>query len=205
MIITGANNDGYGYDSHGTWSVAWLGATPTLVDTGDTLLCDTHLTASYWIKRAFLNWDLSALDPALGVGAATVRLWVVSRSSVGGVGVVFGCAWPPFTAGDYQCFGVVQTPYVARALSGLVEGAYNDFKLDAAGIAYVKTRLGTRLDIGLREPHDYTNDPDGLTYGVERGVVIGSGRNSGKEPLLILTSAVGGKNLASDLVQGSFI
>ncbi|MBA7671205.1 hypothetical protein ES703_79358 [subsurface metagenome] len=144
FIIKGEPTDGWYRSSWGSWPQTWQGCPWSAMDESAiyvSMRCT--LTASYWIRRGFLGWDLSGLSPSMTAYAVSLRLWVASTTPQGGLGIVEGKHVPPYFCNDYQAYAIVQTPYVVSALSALVVDAYNDFVLNAAGIAYVNSKIGS--------------------------------------------------------------
>ena len=150
------------YDGTGTWSSIRGAATGTNVyDTSGTTPADaSSFVASYpslpLITRGMLSFDTSSLPDGATIVSAKVKLW--GNSVVGSEGTVIlvnSTHSVPIVVGDFDLPGTTKLSDTEIALSAWASGAYNEFPLNAAGLAAI-SKTGTTKIAG-RHSSDYNN------------------------------------------------
>jgi hypothetical protein len=184
ITITESNQDGDGGDTYGAWSLAWLGATPSIRTLTYLEIMSRLYTGSYYINRGFLGFDLSALTGVL-INTAQVKLYCTYKFMVTAmeVWVTEGKHNYPLDIVDYQNYGIVQSAYGVATYAMIAVGTWTTITLNASGIAYIQSKLGNMCYLGLRTNNDALNDEN---VGNRWDVMFSSGRAANNQPQLVL-------------------
>lgn len=183
------------YYSNAVYATARDAANATDVGTGSSLNCGQRLTGGvYYIWRTALLWDTSGLGAGFDIGAARINLFCISDSSVTDFDIVVQNGQPtyphdPVAVGDYD-----RTKYAGSGgtfnTSGLTGLAYNSLELNATGLGWINKTGHTKLL--LRSSRDIGgNVPGGDEY-----CNVGDITTVGREPILEVDAAVGGRSPA---------
>lgn len=129
---------------------AYPPATGPTVDDGGTEV-NIHRSLSggttFIIANGMMRWDTSSLPDGATVTAATLRVYVTSKSDSNSRNLTadWYTAWPIDT-GDYS--EAAQTGALSTAISGITAAAYNDFALsDVAANVSLTGYTGLRLHV----------------------------------------------------------
>ena len=102
----------------------------------------TRLTASYWIRRSFLFFNTTLLDPAISIGEARLDLWLVNKAITSSVGrphiyITQGVQNDPVITANYGD----QLPYTTIGgqvdIRDLILNQYNSILLNSAGRLWI--------------------------------------------------------------------
>jgi len=148
--------DGVVGNSNATWSTCRGAATGDYADyttTENTVVKTRYNGSTYWIYRGFFPFDTSALGSGATVSAATLSIYGTATSD--GLGItpdanIYSFAPAATNAlanGDYDAFGTTDLS-TTIAYGGWTVSGYNDFVLNASGLAEINasgiTKLGMR-------------------------------------------------------------
>ena len=182
-IIPGELGDGTCYESWGDWDICRLGPHPTLQAGADNIRPTAYQTASFWIFRGFLYFDLTHL--ALVVQTAELRVYGKAKGSVDITAVVtVGTQSVPLVAHNYQAHAATATVLGSIATPDVTLEAYNSIVLNPAGVALVQSKIGGILKLCLKDEDDNNDNP--MFYSVNRNFQFYSSEEAGKQPLLVL-------------------
>ena len=143
----------------------------------------------YWVLRDFILFDATTIPESAIVISATLRLYGFDDDSDDNydVTIVEGpdTGGSPVSFGDFNDFGSIS--YGSKNTSTLSVGAWNEFAITAAGLAFINTSLQTgTVYLGIRNGNEIDNivpSPDQKqSYSFE-------GSLSSNPPELILTIA----------------
>lgn len=147
------------------WTAARNAPTGYTVSTGDERLSQAHqannLAGTYYVNRSFFVFDLSAIPPAADILSATFTL-LAYGSAYSTVSVQEGQQHEPLVTADFDAFTGSAFAAITWELGGGGADKINTFTLNPAGLAYLKSKFGTKAKLCTREhAHDYLNvSPD---------------------------------------------
>lgn len=152
----------------GSWSSIVSASTGTLAAPQydpASVQCD-GTTADKYNDRGIISYDLSSIPAGANITAATLSLWVTAKGSGAGGAVGITSASPAsvttLAVSDYGLVG--STEYATRKnFADGTTGAYNDFGLNAAGLAYLNSKIGTNAGFAVRGSFDIDNSAPGGT------------------------------------------
>jgi hypothetical protein len=148
------------------------------------------VTASYWIFRGFLYFDLTNIQAGSRIpGTCSLKLWGIYTSGNPApeyVMVQKGYQTYPLLTSDYGGSQTNEASDYAHVLNGVwAIGSYNTFTLNAAGIAYVESCFGGYCKLCIRQRIDFENANPGGSYECNaRGY---DHTESGKQAVLVFT------------------
>lgn len=185
------------YAHHATWATARNGAgvtvvTPTGTSPDYLLGAKSYLTATYWIMRVFLKFDLSSLPSASKIYAANLKMWVYSKSSGGGakkIVITEGHHSDPVVTTDFDTAAPWtqrddSTDHGSKLESAITEGQYNTIDFDASGLELIEAAAGGTLLLCIRHETDVSDTAPGLS---DMGIYFYSEQETDKEPSLEIT------------------
>ena len=156
----GTTVDGYAQHTDGggtTWDTLHDGAGTSVSNTGTvfSLYINTVTTAGLFanIRRGIATFDTSAVG-ADAISSATLSLYVTGKQATLGETRLSICAANPasdniLVTADYAKTNFGGTEFASLAYAGITTSAYNNFSLNASGIAAIDgagiTGLGLRL------------------------------------------------------------
>lgn len=157
--------------NHGSSAWATLRAATDGTDaynaqTGVASLCYADGTsADKYIDRSFFYLDLSSIPSNAEIVSATFQVYVVAASSGAGgsIYVVEGTQAATLTTADFDACGSTAFVDTPTNFSALTTSAYNTFTLNAAGLAYLKSRFGSTAKLCLRSSFDINNVAPGTS------------------------------------------
>jgi hypothetical protein len=136
---------------------------------------ESSTTSDQWAKifRGIFLFDTSSITDGNTIDSATLSLYSDYTQDDFGSGEVDICSSNPasntaLANGDYDSFGT--TSFVTKALSTISDGSYNEFSLNASGLAAISdtgiTKLGCRIgwDIDNSPPTWANNDTTTSQY-----------------------------------------
>lgn len=162
---------------------------------------DDTLTASPWLFRSFLYFDLQGVPS--GFSAVNLVVWSYSVANEFGPLIVIegvqGFEIP--TIANWVSQNSISTKLAEKAYADIVTGAYVSIPFLTAGVEFIKTKLDDYCKFCLMTESDFENDypvavHDGYWY-------IFLPHESGKEPYLEF-KYIGGGDLPQRMVKASF-
>lgn len=158
ITVYGSSADGYLQSQEATWDLARNNPTGPFVDWWSqyaTLTMQGRLqVGSYWVSRAFLYFDLSAIPSGSSIVSAVVTV-IGYFNALTEVSIQEGTQGASLTTADFNA-------YSGAAFSALTWRKVispnifpNKFDLNAAGKTYVRSKFGSTAKFCLRE---YTKD-----------------------------------------------
>lgn len=168
---------GTGYPPSGTITRGITSA--TVVDVERTL------DVSYFVVNGLVRWDTSSLPDNAVVSAATLRIWVNSRTSANSLNLTAGWyAWDGTSSSDYT--STPETSALAgTALSSITTGASNDFILLSPASVSLSGYTSLRFHISQRAA-------DAAPTGINQLQFRSFDHATDPEPQLIVTYELGG-------------
>ena len=173
------------YNGSGTWSSVRAEATGTNAYTTETQI---NMAASYntlaLILRSFFNFDTSSLPDGATITSAKFKAYGYGKvGTEGSVYLVGSTAADTLTTADYDQSGATAFSDTQVTLSSWSTSGYNEFPLNAAGIAAI-SKTGLTKFAG-RHSSDFNNsapstDCAAQMYSVDDGT-------SGRRPVLEVT------------------
>jgi hypothetical protein len=150
-------------------------------------LCMDTRTASFWLFRCWLAFDLSSISNFV-VTSARIKTWIYEVNGVGNVYVMRGYQHDPIVLGDWALQNVdgADATYGYTDINTLTPGGFDYWNLNAAGVSYINTILrdaGT-AKFCFRAEADVLNHPPVVH---DREVSFFFTQEAGKEPVLELT------------------
>ena len=147
-------------------------------------------TADKYIDRGIFSFDLSSIPAGATITSATLSLYVTAKASGAGGAVGITSASPASTtalaATDFGSFG--STEYATRInFSAATTSAYNDFALNAAGLAYLESKIGTFAGFGVRGSFDLDNSAPGTTVYSQWSVRTSEQSGTSQDPKLLIS------------------
>lgn len=151
--IYSSTGDGHVYISRTSWSAAHDALTGSSFNTTDTIdsdgICASKTGITYPIRRCFFYFDLSSIPASKTVLSVDlfIRGFGYAESNVS---VQEGTQSDPLAVEDFDAF----TGAYFRQI--LWTSSDNNFAFDAAGVAFIQSKLGATAKLCLREYyHDY--------------------------------------------------
>lgn len=183
--VPSESGDGTCYNTWGDWTICRLGNLPQLVAAGESIKAVAYQTASFWIYRGFLYFDLSHVPADFPLARAILQPYGESKGTMPiTIVVVEGYQDDPLIAANYQGQASTQTVFGSIASDDVILEAYNPITLNQDGIDLIKSKFGSTLKLCLKDQDD--NDDDPMPYNVNRLFTFYPGEDSGKEPILLL-------------------
>ena len=145
---------------------------------------------NYAIERGFVNWDTSSIPDSVNISSATVSLYgLAGTGSDGRSSNIYGStASDTIVADDFDLVGATAYCDTAIALASWNTAGYNDFALNATGLAAISltglTKVSVReviKDVGNVAPTDIR---DCRYYSVEQA-------GTANDPKLVVTYTAG--------------
>lgn len=158
-------------------------------DTDASFSCAVNTAAGvYDFIRAFLLFDTSAIPDNATDISAVLSLYVntVTETLAGGSANIFASSPASNTGlgtGDYDQIGSVAFS-TAKTLSSLSTSAYNDWTLNASGIAAIN--VGGVTKFSVLNSYDYSNTDPGLAVG-NSTFNFNASDNGSNKPKLVIT------------------
>lgn len=180
--------------SSGTWSAtrsAGSGDDNGGTSTGDHA-CYADI-ANPMIYRGFFPFDLSGIPAGATILSATLKLYVTAKASGGGgttannsVCMVASTQASPSALANSDFSQVGSTEWMTRVpFANLTASAYNDFPLNATGIAALQAAIGSTIKLALRSGYDLDNAaPSGTSSMTVR---FGEFTGTSSDPILEVT------------------
>lgn len=129
-------------------------------DTNPDHLCgvDDTMTASPWLFRSFLYFDLAGLE-ALGCGIVELWFWLYARADgIENVRVTKGLQGEPLVLAHWTPQNAETTLLGSIVYNDAVVGAWNKITLNLTGRTWVKSKLGSMCKLCLRTQDDVDNN-----------------------------------------------
>ena len=183
-----------------TWANIWNGLegqlyTPTDTNPNNVLIVETTKTASPWIFRTYLDFDLSAI--AGSIVSATLNLRVLAAddtdpdTNIGDGNQLcitkgLQSSMPPVWATDWIPQNTEVT--ILGQSYNFTLGAYNAVSFNATGLTWLETQFGGTCQLCLRLERDINNDAP-LAVQLHRIVAWAALKGTGYEPYLSINYA----------------
>lgn len=195
-------------DSWGSWGGARDGSGSWFsVITAGTLNVSTEYTASYWVRRSWLRFNLAGITEEMVDSGVALNLYFLAGATGSNRPYVnlqssSSEAWPVTDNTQW----LAQNADMGTKLSDfyIVADGWNVWTFNAAGEAFLKTKLGGYVMFFLGHVDDVDNDP---TTGTRTLSFYNKEGSSTYQPSLefIMGPSAPGKNIANDMLKGSFI
>lgn len=202
--IPSETGDGSCYNTWGDWDVCRAGNLPQIRDAGLPIVANAYQSASFWITRGFLYFDLSHVPASLQVTRAVLSICGQTKGSTPTIVVVVeGNQSDTLVATDYQLNKTTETVLGTIASADLTLEAYNNITLNQDGVDLVKGKIGDTLKLCLKNEDDNNDDP--MAYDINRSFAFYPGEEEGKEPVLLLYAQGGEKSSYTDMLTSGVI
>lgn len=165
LTITSTNDNAAGRLDHqsNNFSTARDAAVGTSASAADTLNgCFAYLTSpggTYFISRGVTTYNLASVPSQSKINSVTIQLYISSTSFANEdsdtMYIVESSQSSSLVTSDYN--NVTFTELGSKALSAITQNAYNDFELNATGIALVQTKTESVLKLGHLMGKDFNN------------------------------------------------
>lgn len=173
------------------WSTLRNAASGTVASQfNPTQVYNDGTSADKYIDRAILCFDLSSLPPNAIISAATLSVYgqAVASGAGGAVGITSASPASTTTLATSDFDDVGSTEYATRInFAALGTGAYTNFALNAAGLAYLATKLGTTAGFALRGSFDLDNSAPGTTVYSQFSFNTTDASGTSQDPKLTVT------------------
>ena len=157
----------------GDWTLARNGISLTIFDpvTIDHY-AGTSLTASHWLYRTFLYFDLSSIPAGSNViGDAVIKLYFKTKGTSGTYYPILiqagHQAGATIVTGDWDLQTDDPVSFGSILLSDIILNQYNSITLSAVGKAYIEAAFGSTLKLCVLGQRDFANDAPGSLYNAE--------------------------------------
>lgn len=195
VTINTGTADGTIYASNATYSTARNAASGDVVTTNLTKVNPNSATVAYLIERGFFAFDLSSILSGSTVTAATFSLAGTGDATVNAdsssIGVVESTQTAEIiVAGDYSKFNTTElASRITNANWVTTNNTYNDFVLNASGIAIVQTAVGGAGFVGFAKfcTRSGKNDIDNTAPTGSNYVTAYASDNGSSKPQLVVT------------------
>lgn len=144
---------------------------------------DDHYTASPWLFRTFLFFNLEALE-GIVFSKVTLLLWCYSSSPepINPFCITEGLQDDPVVLANWVPQNAVTTILGQKNQEDFGTGQYNEIVFNSDGLALVNSKRGSTLKLCLRTKRDIDNDFWASLH--DSTVYVYLPHESGKEPLL---------------------
>ncbi len=152
---------------------------------------DDTMTASPWLLRTFLYFDLAGLE-AVGCGIVELWFWLYARAThLENVRVTKGLQGEPLVLAHWTPQNAETTLLGSIVYNDATVGAWNKITLNLAGRAWVKSKLGTICKLCIRTQDDVNNDFNPVVHDSYFHFYLP--HEVGKEPYLLFAERIHSK------------